>query len=183
MPNLIKDLKINDVSSVDRGAGRGVKVMLMKRDKQEAEMPQTIGIEDVRKAYSDGEMSASDVNALLDGAVKKLMIDGETPQQCLSRSINWRDTRFNKKLQDLFAFAVEIGKSAPANGPHGHGTVTSNSRSHDAHSEEAGMMADHNASELQEIMDAPKKMRLKIAELAHKAGISTREAKRKIMGA
>lgn len=29
---LIKDLQINDVSSVDRGAGRGVRVLLMKRD-------------------------------------------------------------------------------------------------------------------------------------------------------
>lgn len=32
MPRLLKDLKITEVSSVDRGAGRGVKVVLMKRD-------------------------------------------------------------------------------------------------------------------------------------------------------
>ena len=32
MPRLLKDLQINDVSSVDVGAGRGVRVMLMKRD-------------------------------------------------------------------------------------------------------------------------------------------------------
>ena len=32
MPRLLKDLQINDVSSVDRGAGVGVKVLLMKRD-------------------------------------------------------------------------------------------------------------------------------------------------------
>jgi hypothetical protein len=32
LPRLLKDLQINDVSSVDRGAGVGVKVMLMKRD-------------------------------------------------------------------------------------------------------------------------------------------------------
>ena len=32
MPRLLKELIINDVSSVDRGAGEGVRVMLMKRD-------------------------------------------------------------------------------------------------------------------------------------------------------
>lgn len=32
MPRILKDLKINEVSSVDVGAGRGVKVLLMKRD-------------------------------------------------------------------------------------------------------------------------------------------------------
>jgi len=32
VPRLLKDLKINDVSSVDRGAGEGVKILLMKRD-------------------------------------------------------------------------------------------------------------------------------------------------------
>src|SRR5512143_1650857 len=32
MPRLLKDLMIDDVSSVDRGAGVGVKVLLMKRD-------------------------------------------------------------------------------------------------------------------------------------------------------
>lgn len=32
MPRLLKDLTISEVSSVDRGAGRGVKVLLMKRD-------------------------------------------------------------------------------------------------------------------------------------------------------
>ena len=31
MPRLLKDLRIDDVSSVDSGAGRGVRVMLMKR--------------------------------------------------------------------------------------------------------------------------------------------------------
>lgn len=31
MPTLLKDLRVNEVSSVDRGAGQGVKVMLMKR--------------------------------------------------------------------------------------------------------------------------------------------------------
>lgn len=32
MPRILRNLKIHEVSSVDKGAGRGVKVMLMKRD-------------------------------------------------------------------------------------------------------------------------------------------------------
>jgi hypothetical protein len=39
---ILRNLKINEVSGVDRGAGRGVKIMLMKRDTQEDTMtPQT----------------------------------------------------------------------------------------------------------------------------------------------
>jgi hypothetical protein len=38
MPRLIKDLQINDVSSVDRGAGHGVRVMLLKRHQGESKM-------------------------------------------------------------------------------------------------------------------------------------------------
>jgi hypothetical protein len=34
MPRVLKDLHITEVSSVDRGAGEGVKVMLIKRDGQ-----------------------------------------------------------------------------------------------------------------------------------------------------
>lgn len=33
MPRVLKDIRINEVSSVDRGAGEGVKMLLMKRDK------------------------------------------------------------------------------------------------------------------------------------------------------
>ena len=36
MPRVLKDITINEVSSVDRGAGRGVRVMLMKRDDDSA---------------------------------------------------------------------------------------------------------------------------------------------------
>ena len=37
MPNLLKDLQIDEVSSVDRGAGEGVKIMLIKRADDEPE--------------------------------------------------------------------------------------------------------------------------------------------------
>lgn len=36
MPRVLKDITISEVSSVDRGAGRGVKVMLMKREDADA---------------------------------------------------------------------------------------------------------------------------------------------------
>lgn len=52
MPRLLKDLKITEVSSVDRGAGRGVKVVLMKRDDD-----------------SEEERVAAFVNGLIDAAV------------------------------------------------------------------------------------------------------------------
>jgi hypothetical protein len=45
--NLLKDLQINDVSSVDVGAGRGVRVMLMKRDN-----PQELPMDAIAKAQS-----------------------------------------------------------------------------------------------------------------------------------
>lgn len=35
MPSLLKDLRVNEVSSVDRGAGEGVQIMLMKRAQSE----------------------------------------------------------------------------------------------------------------------------------------------------
>ena len=41
MPRILKDLKITEVSSVDRGAGEGVRVLLMKRD----ETPSTGAVE------------------------------------------------------------------------------------------------------------------------------------------
>lgn len=41
MPRVLKDIRITEVSSVDRGAGEGVKVMLMKRDDPKAETKMT----------------------------------------------------------------------------------------------------------------------------------------------
>ena len=78
---------------------------------------QTIGIEDVRKLHTEGGITDADVNELLDGAVQKLKCDEDiSPQVTLSRVIDWRSPRFNKKVHDLFSLAVEIGrveKAAP----------------------------------------------------------------------
>ena len=52
MPSLIKDLEITEVSSVDRGAGLGVEVMLSKRDKG-SEME---SVAKVLEAKSDAEV-------------------------------------------------------------------------------------------------------------------------------
>src|SRR4051812_40013153 len=59
MPRILKDITITEVSSVDRGAGRGVKVLLMKRDdptdpNPEKTMPTSKEIQDlIAKAVSD----------------------------------------------------------------------------------------------------------------------------------
>jgi hypothetical protein len=49
MPQVLKDLQINDVSSVDRGAGRGVRVLFMKRDHGEEEM----SLDTICKRYAE----------------------------------------------------------------------------------------------------------------------------------
>ena len=61
MPRLLKDLQIFDVSSVDRGAGEGVKVLLLKRQRESDEMTQ---LEKVQKANDEFEK-------LIDEHVKK----------------------------------------------------------------------------------------------------------------
>ncbi len=62
MPALLKDLKISEVSSVDRGAGEGVKIMLMKSD---AEIDAYL-----KREFSDDERKelASSGKALPDGS-------------------------------------------------------------------------------------------------------------------
>lgn len=61
MPRVLKDLHINEVSSVDRGAGRGVKVLLMKRD--EGSTP-TNG----ESKMTDAELQAAIAKAAADAA-------------------------------------------------------------------------------------------------------------------
>ena len=82
MPRLLKDLQINDVSSVDRGAGEGVKIMLMKRDDTNAdESPsdnQTLQIDMtglLRKALNaeTDAMTAEQIKKQIDDAVNAAM--------------------------------------------------------------------------------------------------------------
>lgn len=56
MPRLLKDLRIDDVSSVDVGAGRGVRVMLMKRE------------EPVSKPWASNDQLPAQVQGLPDHA-------------------------------------------------------------------------------------------------------------------
>ena len=76
MPRLLKDLQINDVSSVDRGAGRGVKVMLMKRD-DEPEAPTPDNVIDMTGLIGKKEtdMSAEQIKKVIDDAVSAAMKD------------------------------------------------------------------------------------------------------------
>jgi hypothetical protein len=74
LPKLLKDLQINDVSSVDRGAGRGVKVMLMKRD-AEAEKRKA----DLQKFNTESDKAKSAANVIdMRGLLRKDAVDFET---------------------------------------------------------------------------------------------------------
>jgi hypothetical protein len=56
MPRMLKDLKILDVSSVDRGAGHGVRVLMSKRDNDETIQKLKLGIyEHARKRFAEQE--------------------------------------------------------------------------------------------------------------------------------
>lgn len=70
MPRLLKDLQINDVSSVDRGAGRGVKVLLMKRDDESA----TDNVIDMRGLIGKTKFAAPEV-------LNKEAVDFDTAQE------------------------------------------------------------------------------------------------------
>ena len=76
MPRLLKDLQINDVSSVDRGAGEGVRVLLMKRDN-------TINVKtSAVDAKSLAEAIKSDSNVIdMTGMLRKDAVDFDTAQE------------------------------------------------------------------------------------------------------
>lgn len=66
MPRILKDITIKEVSAVDRGAGRGVKVMLLKReddgtnpDDQSKETPMPMTDAEVKKAIDDAVAAAT----------------------------------------------------------------------------------------------------------------------------
>ena len=73
MPRLLKDLKINDVSSVDRGAGEGVRVVLLKRDDQTTE------------GMMGQDMSPADVHEVLRKRASNNRLQGETVEQAYCR--------------------------------------------------------------------------------------------------
>ena len=113
---------------------------------------------------------------------REFKCDGETPEQSYAKAFTGLSPR-DTIGAELFAKLVETEKAAPANDARtGHGTVTSNSRSFDADWDETGTMANRDNNYLQVMADAPKKMRLKIAEHAARTGLSLKELKRQIMG-
>lgn len=68
MPRVLKDLKISEVSGVDRGAGEGVRVVLMKRhDDQQQEIEMTEA--ELAKMIADG------VTKALPGLIEKSVAD------------------------------------------------------------------------------------------------------------
>jgi hypothetical protein len=114
MPRLLKDLEIRDVSSVDRGAGVGVKVMLMKRDTQQENetMQHNLTFEDIRKAATAGALSRADIGALRDAEVLKARRDGESEQQTLARCIDRRSDRYNEMVHKLLDLSDQLGRAS-----------------------------------------------------------------------
>lgn len=71
MPRILKDLKISEVSGVDRGAGEGVRVVLMKRHDQQQEIEMTEA--DIAKLIADGVAKA--LPTVLPGLIEKSVAD------------------------------------------------------------------------------------------------------------
>jgi formate-dependent phosphoribosylglycinamide formyltransferase (GAR transformylase) len=92
MPTLIKGLTITDVSSVDRGAGEGVKVMLMKRQSKESDM------DTITKAMQMPErqmiafcktdaISKRELSVLIDDMAQAKRERGESREQAFSKFV------------------------------------------------------------------------------------------------
>ncbi len=187
MPRLLKDLSITDVSSVTAGAGRGVKVMLMKsatkrETQQEAKMP-TNTIDVLRKGIASGELSGQDVHAMLDAVIEKLHDGEEFPQQTLARVTDWRSPRYDRTAHELLALDVEFGKAAPAGGPYGHGKVKTTGNNFDARSGEGEQIASDGLrggpegnAKLQAIADAQKAWRKAVDKIMADSGVSRSKA-------
>jgi hypothetical protein len=99
IPRILKDLVISEVSSVDRGAGHGVQVVLMKRDETQERQSMTL-IERVKKS----NLSRAGVAELLRHQVRKLAKPGERFESAFDRCITTDD-----ECKALFKIEREMG--------------------------------------------------------------------------
>lgn len=76
MPRLLKDIKIDEVSSVDKGAGRRVRVMLMKRD-EDAAMEKRSLFDDIRKNLAELAAWQGEHQASMDALRRDMQRRGE----------------------------------------------------------------------------------------------------------
>jgi hypothetical protein len=111
MLRLLKDLQINDVSSVDRGAGVGVRVLLMKRD----ETNQEATVDVLQKAQQMPErqmiafcktdaISKRELSALIDDLAQSKRERGESREQSFTKFITG-----DPLGRDLFAIHQAAG--------------------------------------------------------------------------
>jgi hypothetical protein len=102
MPRILRNLIINEVSGVDRGAGKGVKIMLMKRDHPGG------GTEIVRKVIKQAEMPISTPATACMGF--------DTYCEVLAKKDGiTKSAAINKALGDLTGRALyQMGRSASA---------------------------------------------------------------------
>lgn len=85
MPRILRNLRINEVSGVDRGAGEGVKILLMKR--AEGEGLSTAQAQDIIEKISDAMRGGADEKligaaiAALDKSVGEIIADGKPAER------------------------------------------------------------------------------------------------------
>ena len=93
MPRLLKELSISEVSSVDRGAGHGVRIMLMKRDN-----PGETTMDVIQKAQQMGErqmvefcktdaITKAQLGILIDDLAQAKRAGGESREQAFTKFI------------------------------------------------------------------------------------------------
>jgi hypothetical protein len=83
VPTRLRDLKIHDVSSVDKGAGHGVKVLLMKRDRRETTMA---SIESISKALYKGIEAGTVAYSSMLSVAKLLSPGNESDAVCFTKA-------------------------------------------------------------------------------------------------
>jgi hypothetical protein len=105
MPRVLKDLHITEVSSVDRGAGEGVKVMLIKRDgqtddhpiKKEGDMPTPA---ELKKAEEDKAAFDAAVAKVAEAAVAKALASRDAEIAVLKMSDDEKAYCADQKMTD-----------------------------------------------------------------------------------
>lgn len=104
MPRILRDLKITEVSSVDKGAGRGVKVMLMKRDDESADDVIDVRGLITKKTKETADMTPEQIAEMINKAVTAAV----SPLQA---DITKRDSEiaFLKMTDEEKAFCADMG--------------------------------------------------------------------------
>jgi hypothetical protein len=100
MPKILTRLRIDEVSSVDRGAGEGVKIMLMKRQGKDKPMSTKIG-KMFSTLFGGGDSNVVTIDKALEGlaeSVGTIVTEASTPEE-LSTSLSKTFEQFGDHLK------------------------------------------------------------------------------------